>query len=47
MVLDLLWHVVRCIVDLEANNAQAAEVVDEDGGARVAPLGEFAFQLSE
>ena len=36
-----------CIVDLEVNNAQVAEVVDEDGGARVAPLGEFAFQLSE
>ena len=35
------------IVDLEVDNAQAAEVVDEDGGARVAPLGEFAFQLSK
>ncbi len=34
-----------CIVDLKVDEAQAAEVVDEDGGAPVAPLGEFAFHL--
>jgi len=36
-----------CIVDLEVDEAQAAEVVNEDGGAPVAPLGEFAFHLRE
>ena len=37
----------RCIVDLEVEEAQAAEVVKKDGGAPVASLGEFAFHLSE
>ena len=36
-----------CIVDLEVDKAQAAEVVNEDGGAPVAPLCEFAFYLRE
>ncbi len=31
------------IVDLKVDKAQAAEVVDKDGGAPVAPLGKFAF----
>jgi hypothetical protein len=35
----------RCIVDLKVDEAQAAEVVEEDGGAPVAPLGKFAFHL--
>ncbi len=35
------------IVDLTVDEAQAAEVVDEDGGAPVAPLGKFAFHLRE
>ncbi len=34
-----------CIVDLEVDEVQVAEVVDEDGGAPVAPLGEFALHL--
>ncbi len=34
-----------CIVELEVDEAQAAEVVNKDGGAPVAPLGEFAFYL--
>jgi hypothetical protein len=34
-----------CIVNLEVDEAQAAEVVNEDGGAPVAPLDEFAFHL--
>jgi len=33
-----------CIVHLK-DKAQTAEVVGEDGGAPVAPIGEFAFQL--
>ena len=36
-----------CIVDLEVDKAQVAEVLDKDGGAPAAPLGEFAFQLRE
>ena len=36
-----------CIVDLEVDKAQTAEVVNEDGGAPVAPVGEFAFHLCE
>ena len=35
------------IIDLEVGEAQVAEVVDKDGGAPVAPLGEFAYQLRE
>jgi hypothetical protein len=35
----------RCIVDLKVDKVQAAEVVDEDGDAPVAPLGKFAFHL--
>ncbi len=35
----------RCIVDLKVDEAQAAEVVHEDGGAPVTPLGKFAFHL--
>ncbi len=34
-----------CIVDLKVDEAQAAEVVDKDGGAPVVPFGEFAFHL--
>ena len=33
------------IVDLKVDEAQAAEMVDKDGGAPVAPLGKFAFHL--
>ncbi len=33
------------IVNLKVDEAQAAEVVHKDGGAPVAPLGEFAFHL--
>ncbi len=33
------------VVELEVDKLEAAEVVDEDGGAFVALLGEFAFQL--
>ncbi len=36
-----------CIIDLKVDEAQAAEVVNEDGGAPVVPLGEFAFHLRE
>ena len=36
-----------CIIDLEVDEAQVAEVVNEDGGAPVGPLGEFAFHLRE
>ena len=36
-----------CIVDLEVDKVQMAEVVNEDGGTTVAPLGEFAFHLCE
>jgi hypothetical protein len=34
-----------CVINFEVDEAQAAEVVNEDGGAPVAPLGEFAFHL--
>jgi hypothetical protein len=37
----------RCIVDLKVDKAQAAEVVDKDGAAHVAPLDKFAFHLRE
>ena len=36
-----------CIIDLEVDKAQTAEVVNEDGGAPVAPVGEFAFHLCD
>jgi hypothetical protein len=36
---------IGSIVELEVDKFEAAEVVDEDGGAFVALLGEFAFQL--
>ena len=36
-----------CIIDLEVDEVQVAEVVNEDGGAPIAPLGEFAFHLCE
>ena len=36
---------VRLFVKLEVDKSEAAEVVDEDGGALVALLGKFAFQL--
>ncbi len=36
---------VRLVVELEVNETKAAIVVDEDSGAFVALLGEFAFQL--
>ncbi len=36
---------VRSIVELELDKLEAAEVVNKDGGAFVALLGEFAFQL--
>jgi len=34
-------------VDLEVDEAQAAVVIDEDRGAPVASLGEFALHLHE
>ncbi len=37
----------RFIIKLKVDKAQAAEVVNEDGGAPVAPLGKFAFHLCE
>jgi hypothetical protein len=37
----------RCIIDLKVDEVQAAEVVDKDGGAPVAPLGKFSFHLRE
>ncbi len=36
---------VRLFVKLEVDKSEAAEVVDKDGGALVALLGKFAFQL--
>ncbi len=36
---------VGLVVELEVDNAEAAEVVDKDGGALVALLGEFTSQL--
>jgi hypothetical protein len=36
---------VGSIMELEMDKLEAAEVVNEDGGAFVALLGEFAFQL--
>ncbi len=33
------------VVELDIDKSEAAEVVNEDGGAFVALLGEFAFQL--
>ncbi len=35
----------RRIVDLKVDETQAAEMVNKDGGAPVAPLGKFAFHL--
>ncbi len=35
----------RCTIDLKVDKAQAAEMVDEAGGAPVASLGKFAFHL--
>ncbi len=34
---------VRLVLELEVDKSEAAEVVDEDGSALVALLGEFAF----
>ncbi len=36
---------VGLVVKLEVDKSKVAEVVDEDGGALIALLGEFAFQL--
>ncbi len=36
---------VGSIVELEMDKLEAAEVVNKDGGAFVALLGKFAFQL--
>ncbi len=36
-----------CILDLKVDKAQAAEVVNKDGGTPVALFGEFAFHLRE
>jgi len=36
-----------CIVDFEVDEAQTAEVVNKNGGAPVAPPGEFAFHLRQ
>ncbi len=33
------------VIELEVDNTEAAIVVDEDGSALIALLGEFAFQL--
>ncbi len=38
---------VGLVVELEVDKMEAAIVVDEDGGAFIALLGEFAFQLCE
>ncbi len=36
---------VRLVIKLEVDKLEAAEVVGKNGGAFVALLGEFAFQL--
>ncbi len=36
---------IRLVIELEVDKSEAAEVVNKDGGAFVALLGEFAFQL--
>jgi hypothetical protein len=36
---------VGLVVELEVDKTEAAVVVDKDGGAFIALLGEFAFQL--
>ncbi len=36
---------VGLVIELEVDESEAAEVVNKDGGAFVALLGEFAFQL--
>ncbi len=36
---------VGLVIELEVDKVEAAEVVDKDGGALVALLGKFAFQL--
>ncbi len=36
---------VRLVIELEVDNAEAAEVVDKDGGALIVLLGKFALQL--
>ena len=37
----------RRIIDLEVNIPESTEVVDEDGSATIALLGEFAFELRD
>ncbi len=36
---------IGLVVELEVEKTEAAEVVDEDGGALIALLGKFAFNL--
>ncbi len=36
---------VGLVVKLEVDKSEVAEVADKDGGALIALLGEFAFQL--
>jgi hypothetical protein len=36
---------IESIVELDVDKPEAAEVVNDEGGAFVALLGEFAFQL--